>query len=131
MIWNCKKFYFENLLQHHIQWYVHSLTEVAYRAPAKRGACSTKKGQDTKFYERCQCSNEDMSTCKAHCDEDENCKGFVGPTEWNACQWATTSECPTGCSKYDEGSVGNILLDEEYHKDNYPGCFVKLESISS
>ena len=79
------------------------------------------------FHERCQCQKEDIETCKEHCDQDTNCKGFVGPTAWEACQWATTSECPTGCQKYDQGHVGDLLWDEEHHSDNYPGCFVKLE----
>ena len=98
-----------------------------YRDPGKRGACATKNGGSTRFHERCQCRNEDIKTCKAHCDADINCKGFVGPTSWDACQWATTSDCPAGCDKYNKGDVGDIILDEELSSSSYPGCFVKLE----
>ena len=104
-----------------------SYIELAYRAPSARGACAINTGGSNQFHERCQCRDEDISTCKDHCDDDINCKGYVGPTGWDACQWATTSECPSGCSKYDQGHVGEILWDDDHHSDNYPGCFIKLE----
>ena len=87
--------------------------DVVYRLPIKQGACAVDIGGSTKFHERCQCSNSDVSICKQHCDNDQKCLGYVGPTKWNACQFATTSECPSGCSKYDKGHTGHLLMDEE------------------
>ena len=101
-------------------------SDVVYRLPIKQGACAVDIGGSTKFHERCQCSNSDVSICKQHCDSDQKCLGYVGPTKWNACQFATTSECPSGCSKYDKGHTGHLLMDEELSYDNYPGCFVKV-----
>ena len=97
-----------------------------YRLPVKEGACNVESGGSIKFHERCQCTNSEVSTCQRHCDKDQNCLGYVGPTKWGACQFATTSECPSGCSKYDKGHSGNLLMDEDKYADNYPGCFVKI-----
>ena len=67
----------------------------------------------------------DVSACKELCDQDDNCEGYVDTTR-NQCQFATTSDCPSACKKYNYGI--NTTLDK-YAKcgTGYRGCFVKGE----
>ena len=94
----------------------------SYRTPNNPGACAINDGGATKFHERCSsCSNDD---CKAQCTSDSNCKGYVAASDYG-CQWATTSDCPAGCTKYDQGKVGDLLVDKDWYSSNYEGCFIK------
>ena len=99
------------------------LIEVTYRTPLKNGGCAISM---TSFHERCHCANDDMNICKSYCGTDDNCKGYAGSlSNETYCHFATTSKCASGCSKYDTGDVGDLLVDMELYPDIYSGCYIK------
>ena len=78
----------------------------------------------------------DFNECKLYCDTDINCKGFTQTTnESTACQLATNSICPPGCTKRnqcDEDSdpetcdnLDPLVLDAEWGSDSPTGCYIK------
>ena len=82
---------------------------------------------DGNFHERCHC-NLPLQTCKAYCDQDSNCLGYVqhpnGP-DW--CNYATTSECQQSCKKHSQGVLGPLGGDCGgcYGGGCYGGCYIK------
>ena len=76
-----------------------------------------------RFHERCHCLSSKLAICKAACDSDEYCKGFVKDAAH--CQIATNSSCPSGCRKYDEGNIGALITDTLWFAKPYEGCFIK------
>ena len=85
------------------------------------GGCCT--GPQT-FHERCYC-NAGLDFCKAFCDEDDNCQGYVGEGT-NVCQIATTSSCPTKeCEKVSIGKIGSLDPNAKCGSIGLEGCFVK------
>ena len=100
-----------------------------YRIPQKTGACaigSPKQFSGGRFHQLCHCNGTDLSTCKSHCDTDENCKGYVKQTSYNSCQIATTSTCPSGCTMSYIGNTGALLTDKQLFSEDYDGCFIKI-----
>ena len=97
-----------------------------YRPPQKRGACSIESpnGQQ-RVHERCQCDFTELSMCMSYCDIDENCKGYVKQINANHCQIATTSHCPDGCSKNNNGETGILIPDGQFFSGIYDGCYIK------
>ena len=83
------------------------------------GCCTT----GNQFHERCQYQFP-LSDCKAICDHDSNCKGYVGYTLYDKeyCQIATTSECKFGGSKTDIGITGDLGGS---CGNWYDGCYIK------
>ena len=113
--------------------------DISYRTPKKLGACVVQKDSEFKYHQHCHCSSDkwlirDFNDCKLYCDTDINCKGFTQTTnERTACQLATTSICPPGCTKRnqcDEDSetcdtIGPLVLDAEWGSDSPTGCYIK------
>ena len=102
---------------------------VTYVKASIKSACITV---NRKYHQRCQCVAE-LSWCKTQCDQDINCKGYVGRTgSWSdKCQIATSSACPRSkrCGKLDRGNLG--ALDKEgSFGDDYDGCFIKSSGMS-
>ena len=62
---------------------------------------------------------------------DENCKGYV-KHKYNSvgCQIATTSSCQSGCSKFDTGATGSLVIDSDLYGDHYEGCFIKSGKLT-
>ena len=56
------------------------------------------------------------------CNEDVHCKGYVA--SGSNCQFATTSGCPSECTKHDVGNVGKLIFDGTCG-GGYGGCFIK------
>ena len=98
---------------------------VQYRTPQKQGACVIEIDGTETFHERCQCANTEVNRCKEYCDTDQNCRGYVMKRKKYYCQVATTSDCPSGCSKYNDGSIGTLVIDSQYVSQYYQGCFIK------
>ena len=79
--------------------------------------CSVSSGVTTENYE---------TLCQSHCDDDSDCLGYdyyFYSKDFFYCTLTTVSPCPTGCRKYSEGNVGDIV--------NKPwpgisGCYIKL-----
>ena len=62
-----------------------------------------------------------------HCDKDKNCKGYVKQTEYYNCEIATTSNCPSGCTKRSAGQMGILIPDVISSKtEGYDGCYIKI-----
>jgi len=95
-----------------------------YRTPQQKGACAITENQNYAFHERCHCPNMPVSTCKSHCDNDDNCKGYVFLPSYG-CQTATTSSCASGCNKHNKGSIGALVFDSDLLSDSYDGCYIK------
>ena len=85
-------------------------SDPVYNIASVAASCciSEKKGNgDNMFHERCVCRNTDVAICKENCDQDADCKGYVDKGDGD-CHMATTSDCPSGCSKGVVGNVGAI-----------------------
>ena len=96
-----------------------------------KSACVTVNGQ---FHERCHCYAE-LSFCKTKCNQDRNCKGYVGMNGLYShfCNIATSSECPSGniCQKLAKGNLGALDKESSLPQGKYyDGCFVKLSGRS-
>ena len=106
-------------------------SDIEYTISSVKSSCciSEKKGNgDNKFHERCVCRTTDVAICKENCDQDANCKGYVDKGDGD-CHMATTSDCPSGCSKGVEGNVGAIDPQGNCGIDSYMGCHIKGNSI--
>ena len=79
------------------------------------------------IHEQCNCK-ANIDFCKAACDGDPNCKGYVKQGA-SYCQIATTSICPTAneCKKFQIGNVANNRdLDRNMScGSGYHGCYIK------
>ena len=96
------------------------------------GSCCTfeKKGNGkNEFHERCNCGNTNVAICEENCNQDANCKGYVDKGD-GSCHMATTSDCPSGCSKGVEGNDGALDPDGNCGIDSFLGCHIKGNSIS-
>ena len=82
------------------------------------------------FHERCVCRNTNVAICKENCDQDASCKGYVDKGD-GSCHMATTSDCPSGCSKGVVGNVGAIDPEGNCGIDSYLGCHIKGNIISN
>ena len=82
------------------------------------------------FHERCNCKSTNVAKCKEYCDQDADCKGYVDKGD-GSCHMATTSDCPSGCSKGVVGNVGAIDPQGNCGIDSYQGCHIKGISISN
>ena len=106
--------------------------DVQYQIASVNGSCCTfeKKGNGkNEFHERCNCGNTNVAICEENCNQDANCKGYVDKGD-GSCHMATTSDCPSGCSK---GVVGNVeALDPQGNCgiDSFLGCHIKGNSMS-
>ena len=67
-----------------------------------------------------------VSVCKSHCDGDDNCKGYVEILSFGHCETATTSSCSSGCTKYEEGSIGDLVFDNDFLSVSHEGCYIKF-----
>ena len=105
--------------------------DVQYQIASVNGSCcvSEKTGNKNNFHERCNCKNTNVAQCKEWCDPDANCKGYVDKGQGD-CHMATTSDCPSGCSKGVVGNVGPIDPQGNCGIDTYQGCQIKGNSIS-
>ena len=84
-------------------------------------------GKTTKKHERCYCRNTHVSDCKASCDDDHLCKGYVENTKGElVCQISTTSKCPAGCERKDRGQVGDLTTEPMYGARGDWLCFIKM-----
>merc|ERR1711966_137679 len=54
----------------------------------KGGCCASKYGRT--FHRRCHCNRKKASYCKAMCEKDSGCLGYVSAS--HGCQWATISD---------------------------------------
>jgi len=103
-----------------------TVKEIIYRTPTQTGACFIRKRDEWQDHEKCHSSNNPLSVCRAHCDSDILCKGYVKHV--NGCQLATTSDCPLGFVKYGRGKpdrVGDLVPDGGTPSSTYGGCFIK------
>ena len=102
-----------------------------YRPPQMKGACSIESPNLVgswkleRVHERCNCDLTELSKCMSYCDIDENCKGYVKQINANHCQIATTSHCPEGCSKNNNGETGILIPDGQFFSRIYDGCYIK------
>ena len=108
-------------------------SDVEYNIASVIASCciSEKRGngETNEFHERCVCRNTNVATCKESCDQDANCKGYVDKGNGD-CHMATTSDCPSGCSKGVEGNDGPIDPQGNCGIDTYQGCHIKGNIIS-
>ena len=78
------------------------------------------------YHQRCGCYLP-LAECMQFCNDDAQCKGYVESHTYISpvyCQIATVSECPSGCSSHDVGSVGELIVDGTCGS-GYGGCFIK------
>ena len=96
-----------------------------YRMPDNKGACAVNFNGINIFHEECNCHSSQLAICKTTCDSDENCKGYVNSGA--GCHMATTSSCPSGCKKYHNGNIGELVIDGSLNDltNSYEGCFIK------
>ena len=90
-----------------------------------RHACCTSKNI---FHQRCHCAVGPISKCKNYCDNDDQCKGYVAYEFGNpggSCQFATTSQCPSGCYEGYTGNLGELDRNKKTCGNNYGGCYIK------
>ena len=97
----------------------HNIETKYQKADNYHGCCSYP---ESKFHQRCHCALP-LSECMQFCNKDGHCKGYVSSED--GCQLATISSCPLGCSSYDVGNTGKLLLDGTCGGDDYGGCFIK------
>ena len=103
---------------------------IMYRTPLKEGACAVQIGNYTDFHERCHCSAKAVNLCKGYCDLDKSCKGYVEVSHVSlGCQYATTSACNSGCTKYDANKVGKLVIDSTDGSRSYRGCYIKATGL--
>ena len=96
-----------------------------YKSPEVDGACAVSINGIPSFHERCFCDSVSPTDCRSICDDDPLCKGYVKRKEASQCQVATTSPCQPGCKKANVGNVGDLIIDSDFSKSTYEGCFVK------
>ena len=94
------------------------------------GACCLKCTNNNNvcdFHERCVYGLP-PSQCKMFCNQDSNCKGFVGVGN-DRCQLATNSTCShaSGGKKYNAGKEGDLFASCGGIGD-YGGCYAKKSS---
>ena len=115
-----------------------SFLEFHYRAPQVGGACAILIDGTEYLHELCHCADTQVAECKAMCDTDESCKGYVksitASFDNSSCQIATTSFCTSGCVKHFKYSqvphTGRLVIDSGYSWESYGGCFIKLGKLS-
>ena len=97
-----------------------------YKKQSVKSGCCISDGV---FHERCV-GSVDLAGCKAACDAERACKGYV-QVLWRRgpCQIATTSECPRGFVKDSKTSLGKVdKLDSRaicQDAASYGGCFIR------
>ena len=96
-----------------------------YKSPEVDGACAVTINGVPSFHERCFCDSVSLTDCRSICNDDPLCKGYVKRKEASQCQVATTSPCQPGCKKANVGNVGDLIVDSDFSKSTYEGCFVK------
>ena len=93
------------------------------KATGQMGCCIS----EGTYHQFCECCGQTISKCKFMCNLDNQCKGYFhsmaplrakGPNK--SCHYATTSECPTGCTTYSHGNIGDL--------NSYSTCATKLPS---
>ena len=101
-----------------------------YTTPTEEGSCAAE-GTNGAAHEYCRCDTsklmqhrDDAAVCKAHCDSDNNCKGYDYILSGYFCRFFTISSCRGGCWK-DLNYVGKIgdLYNEP--SSGLSGCFIK------
>ena len=92
---------------------------------------------NNKLHQRCHWQKDlhgtvDVSVCKAACDADINCKGYVEGkgSLVGSCQFATTSNCPSDYSQLGTGSVGDLDPNGTCGGYNFLGCFIKHSVVA-
>ena len=96
-----------------------------YRPPGVEGVCAINIYGIPSYHERCYCDAFSLMGCQNMCTKDQLCKGYVKTKGSNQCQLATTSPCQPGCKKANLGNVGDLLIDSDFRKSSYEGCFIK------
>ena len=99
------------------------IAPIYVQQPFKSACCTSPEH----FHEKCYCT-AGISFCKAICDEDVHCKGYVGEGE-QLCQIATTSNCPESaeCEKTSLGKNQELDRFAKCGSGNVEGCFIKQQ----
>ena len=118
-----KSFYPDTTIILHIITFVFKGSK--YKSPEVDGACAVTINGVPSFHERCFCDSVSLTDCRSICNDDPLCKGYVKRKEASQCQVATTSPCQPGCKKANVGNVGDLIVDSDFSKSTYEGCFVK------
>ena len=91
------------------------------------GGCCISSNQ---WHQNCNCGGP-ITNCKALCDKDLNCKGYVDRKD-GKCNIATTSDCPAiDCAgPYSIGNVGKLKKTCTTSESSTGGCYIKLGNIT-
>ena len=83
------------------------------------------------LHERCFCRGKHISFCKAHCDDDLNCKGYAVTNDHSSCAFATNAECPkeSKCEKHGIGQIGLLEVNGQYGSSFYGKCHIKGKCV--
>ena len=114
-----------------LHWSFYLYLDHRYLHENKDNGCCIANSDKDGFHQRCSRIG-DISICRAYCDTDTLCRGYVkrlhriADEYLDGCEIATTSNCPVGFTQHNVGNVGN--LDGAFtcgYSDRYYGCFIK------
>ena len=110
---------------------------LAYAIPTTQGYCHDSDGNN----DWCVCGNPIYfdeiefnveTTCRDHCDSDDNCKGYDYTETYDECELQTVTDCDTFgtstvkyCKNWDEGDGGNTGSITNYNLTGWSGCYIK------
>ena len=107
-----------------------TLIIASYKIPKEKGFCGTNTTKGYPEHCRCQSPFEDITTCKARCDDDIGCIAFTFDFQSKNCYLATQTlkevcEKRKDCTKNNGGDWVDACELVEVKSEGATGCFIK------